>query len=163
MDPGRQGRSRRQAGRTACRRGQRTRPGPRPSSVGAPRARSSAPPTGGTGGSPGNVGAPCPHGVHLMALSNWKGEQAIRPAVVNRKSWGGNFSWAGADTQEVLSSVLATARLQGKDPISVLVPLLRSATPRVADLILPGVGEGEWRQIPQPAHLARPARAPERT
>lgn len=30
---------------------------------------------------------------------NWKGEQAIRPAVVNRKSWGGNFTWGGADTQ----------------------------------------------------------------
>jgi len=95
-----------------------------------------------------------------VEATNWKGEQAIRPAVVNRKSWGGNFSWAGADTQEVLSSVLATARLQGKDPISVLVPLLTSATPRVADLILPDVGEGEWRQIPEPAQLARPARAP---
>jgi transposase len=95
-----------------------------------------------------------------VEATNWKGEQAIRPAVVNRKSWGGNFTWAGADTQEVLTSVLATARAQGKDPISVLVPLLRSPTPRLADLILPGVGEGQWRQIPAPAHLARPARAP---
>jgi transposase len=95
-----------------------------------------------------------------VEATNWKGEQAIRPAVVNRKSWGGNFTWAGADTQEVLSSVLATARLQGRDPISVLVPLLTSPTPRLADLILPGVGEGEWRQVPQPAVLARPARAP---
>jgi len=95
-----------------------------------------------------------------VEATNWKGEQAIRPAVVNRKSWGGNFTWAGADTQEVLTSVLATARAQGKDPISVLVSLLRSPTPRLADLILPGVGEGEWRQIPEPAHLARPARAP---
>ena len=40
-----------------------------------------------------------------VEATNWKGEQAIRPAVVNRKSWGGNFTWAGADTQEVLSSV----------------------------------------------------------
>jgi transposase len=95
-----------------------------------------------------------------VEATNWKGEQAIRPAVVNRKSWGGNFTWAGADTQEVLSSVLATARAQGKDPISVLVPLLRSPTPRLADLTLPGVGEGDWRQVPEPAQLARPARAP---
>jgi len=95
-----------------------------------------------------------------VEATNWKGEQAIRPAVVNRKSWGGNFSWAGADTQEVLTSVLATARAQGKDPISVLVPLLTSPTSRLADLMLPGVDEGEWRQIPEPAHLARPARAP---
>jgi len=95
-----------------------------------------------------------------VEATNWKGEQAIRPAVVNRKSWGGNFTWAGADTQEVLSSVLATARAQGKDPISVLVPLLRSPTPRLADLTLPGVGEEDWRQVPEPAQLARPARAP---
>ena len=95
-----------------------------------------------------------------VEATNWKGEQAIRPAVVNRKSWGGNFTWAGADTQEVLTSVLATARAEGKDPISVLVPLLTSPTPRLADLILPGVGDGEWQQIPEPAQLARPARAP---
>lgn len=95
-----------------------------------------------------------------VEATNWKGEQAIRPAVVNRKSWGGNFTWAGADTQEVLSSVLATARLQGRDPISVLVPVLTSPTPRLADLTLPGVGNGEWRQIPEPASFVRPARAP---
>src|SRR5262249_2032152 len=28
--------------------------------------------------------------------TNWEAEQAIRPAVVNRKVWGGNRSWAGA-------------------------------------------------------------------
>jgi hypothetical protein len=53
---------------------------------------------------------------------------------VNRKPCGGNFTWADADIQEVFSSVLVTARLQGKDPISILVPLLTSPTPRLADL-----------------------------
>jgi transposase len=95
-----------------------------------------------------------------VEATNWKGEQAIRPAVVNRKSWGGNFTWGGADTQEVLTSLLATARLQGKDPISILVPLLTSSTPRLADLDLPGVGDREWQQIPAPAQLARPTRGP---
>ncbi|MBF6607070.1 MAG: IS66 family transposase, partial [Chloroflexi bacterium] len=30
--------------------------------------------------------------------TNWRGEQAIRPAVVNRKVWGGNRTWRGAAT-----------------------------------------------------------------
>jgi transposase len=33
--------------------------------------------------------------------TNWEGEQAIRPAVVNRKVWGGNRTWVGAHAQEV--------------------------------------------------------------
>ena len=28
--------------------------------------------------------------------TNWEGEQAIRPVVVNRKVWGGNRTWVGA-------------------------------------------------------------------
>jgi transposase len=91
---------------------------------------------------------------------NWKAEQAIRPLVVNRKSWGGNFSWEGAATQAVLSSVIATARVQGKDPIEILVPLLRSPTPRLADLELPGIDEGEWRTVPVPAQLLPASRSP---
>ena len=47
-----------------------------------------------------------------------------------------------------------------KAPIKVLHPLLTSPTPRLADLTLPGVGEGEWRLIPEPAQMARPARGP---
>src|SRR5262249_1312485 len=35
--------------------------------------------------------------------SNWEAEQAIRPAVVNRKVWGGNRTEAGARAQGVLS------------------------------------------------------------
>jgi transposase len=29
--------------------------------------------------------------------TNWRAEQAIRPAVVNRKVWGGNRTWVGPD------------------------------------------------------------------
>ena len=44
--------------------------------------------------------------------TNWRAEQAIRPAVVNRKVWGGNRTEAGAVAQSMLMSVLATCRQQ---------------------------------------------------
>jgi transposase len=44
--------------------------------------------------------------------TNWKAEQAIRPAVVNRKVWGGNRTGAGARAQGVLMSVFETCRRQ---------------------------------------------------
>jgi transposase len=31
-----------------------------------------------------------------MDATNWRGEQAIRPAVVNHQVWGGNRTWTGA-------------------------------------------------------------------
>ncbi|HEX4144411.1 MAG TPA: IS66 family transposase [Pirellulales bacterium] len=40
--------------------------------------------------------------------TNYRAEQALRPAVVNRKVWGGNRTWAGARAQAVLMSVLRT-------------------------------------------------------
>lgn len=52
--------------------------------------------------------------------TNWRGEQAIRGAVVNRKVWGGNRTWPGAQTQSVLMSVLNTLRLRGADAIDWL-------------------------------------------
>lgn len=46
--------------------------------------------------------------------TNWEAERAIRPAVVNRKVWGGNRTWVGAHAQEVLMSVLETCRRAGR-------------------------------------------------
>jgi transposase len=40
--------------------------------------------------------------------TNWRAEQALRPAVVNRKVSGGNRSCRGAQTQQILSSVIQT-------------------------------------------------------
>ncbi len=57
--------------------------------------------------------------------TNWRAEQAIRPAVVNRKVWGGNRTWAGAAAQAVLMTVLFTARKRGQDAMAVLSQLLR--------------------------------------
>ena len=41
-----------------------------------------------------------------LDATTWRAEHALRPAVVNRKVWGGNRTWAGADAQGMLSSVL---------------------------------------------------------
>lgn len=73
-----------------------------------------------------------------VQATNWRAEHAIRPAVVCRKAWGGNRTWTGAQTWQVLSSVLATAHLQQRDPVALLVPLLRAPSPVLADLAIPG-------------------------
>jgi transposase len=72
-----------------------------------------------------------------VEATNWRAEHAIRPAVVTRKVWGGNRTWTGAGTWQTLASVLATATIQQRDPIQVLMPLLRAPTPIVADLAIP--------------------------
>ena len=64
--------------------------------------------------------------------ANWRAEQAIRPAVVNRKTYGGNRTENGARTQSVLTSFLVTARQQGHDAIELLVELARAPAPTLA-------------------------------
>ena len=73
-----------------------------------------------------------------MQATNWRAEHAIRPAVVCRKAWGGNRTWTGAVTWQVLSSILATAHLQQRDPVMLLLPLLRAPGTVLADLAIPG-------------------------
>jgi len=69
--------------------------------------------------------------------TNWRGEQGVRPAVVNRKVWGGNRSDAGAETQGRMMTFLRTAHQQGADAITLLVDLARAPNPGVvAGLIL---------------------------
>ena len=67
--------------------------------------------------------------------TNWRAEQALRPAVVNRKVWGGNRTWAGAWAQSVLTSILATARLLGRDAVQFLSQLLRATIGREPALL----------------------------
>lgn len=50
--------------------------------------------------------------------TNWRAEQALRPAVVNRKVSGGNRSSRGAETQQILSSVIQTARVRDLHPLT---------------------------------------------
>jgi len=58
--------------------------------------------------------------------TNWQAEQAIRPAVVNRKVWGGNRTWAGAHAQEVLMSVLETCKRAGRSALEFVSQTLRA-------------------------------------
>jgi transposase len=58
--------------------------------------------------------------------TNWKAEQAIRPAVVNRKVWGGNRTWVGAGAQQVLMSVFETCRRHARPVLDFVSRTLRS-------------------------------------
>lgn len=60
--------------------------------------------------------------------TNYRGEQAIRPAVVNRKVWGGNRTDRGAHAEGVLKSVFRTANQLGYDSIDFLTKTLRAPT-----------------------------------
>jgi hypothetical protein len=66
-----------------------------------------------------------------VQATNWRAEQAIRPAVVNRKNWGGNRTRHGADTQQILMSVIRTAPQQNTDPVALLADLQRQPAPTV--------------------------------
>jgi len=66
-----------------------------------------------------------------LDATNWRAEQAIRPAVVNRKVWGGNRTVAGAEAQSILMSVLRTCVQQHRDPLHFLSRILRGQRPRL--------------------------------
>ena len=63
--------------------------------------------------------------------TNWRAEHAIRPAVVNRKICGGNRTPRGAQTQQVLTSVVRTAHQRRLDLNEVFATLLRAPCPLV--------------------------------
>lgn len=73
--------------------------------------------------------------LHVPGLpaTNHRAEQAIRPAVVNRKVWGGNRTWDGAIAQGTIGTVFGTARRQHRDPVELVQEVLRSPV----ELILP--------------------------
>lgn len=52
--------------------------------------------------------------------TSWRAEQALRPAVVNRKVWGGNRTPAGAQVQSILMTVLGTLERQACPVLEVL-------------------------------------------
>jgi transposase len=71
--------------------------------------------------------------------TNFRAEQAIRPAVVNRKIWGGNRTETGAAAQSILMSILFTARNQGREGMSFVSEVLR-ALPHQRPLLLAASG-----------------------
>ena len=74
-----------------------------------------------------------------LDATNHEAERAIRWMVIARKVWGGNRTWAGAQTQQILVSVLRTSWQQDKDPFPRLVRLLRSPGTEILDIV-PGAG-----------------------
>lgn len=69
----------------------------------------------------------------VLEATNWQAEQAIRPAVVNRKVWGGNRTAAGAQAQSIVMSVLETCRRHSRSVVDYLSQTLRAA----GNLLLP--------------------------
>ena len=67
--------------------------------------------------------------------TNWRAEQAIRPAVVTRKVCGGNRTRRGADTQQVLASVVRTARQRRLDPRALITTMLCAREPVVPEAL----------------------------
>lgn len=61
-----------------------------------------------------------------LDATNNAAERAIRALIGARKNWGGNRTLNGARAQAVLTSLLQTARQQGKNPFDVVVELLCS-------------------------------------
>jgi hypothetical protein len=59
----------------------------------------------------------------------------MRILVMIRKNWGGNRTEQGARVQAVLTSILCTAKQQDKDVFALLVELLRSAKPKLLDIL----------------------------
>lgn len=64
-----------------------------------------------------------------LEATDWMGEQAMRPAVVNRKVWGGSRTENGADAQGVLTSVLRTCSQRGIDSFNFLADTFRGLAP----------------------------------
>ena len=66
--------------------------------------------------------------------TNRLGEQAMRPAVVNRKVWGGNRTQNGADAQGRLLTILQTCVKRAVDAVDYLSRALRAppdAVPKI--------------------------------
>ena len=59
-----------------------------------------------------------------LDATNNAAERAIRALIGARKNWGGNRTQNGARAQAVLTSILQTAKQQGKNPFEVVVELL---------------------------------------
>lgn len=64
-----------------------------------------------------------------VEATNWPAEHAIRPAVVNRKSCGGNRTRRGATAQAVLMSLLRTCQQNDLNSISAMTTIVRAPRP----------------------------------
>jgi len=67
----------------------------------------------------------------LTVLTNQWAEQAMCPAVVNRKVWGGNRTWAGTQAQSILMSVIRTCGQRAVEPFAFLLEVLCRPQPQL--------------------------------
>jgi transposase len=89
-----------------------------------------------------------------LEATNNVSERAIRALISARKNWGGNRTPRGARAQAVLTSILQTAKQQGKKPFDVLVELLCARDKyKILDVVPP------TRETPQDSLPASPPRA----
>jgi transposase len=70
-----------------------------------------------------------------LDATNNAAERAIRGMVIARKVWGGNRTWEGARTHQILASVLRTCWQQGKDAFARCVKLLHATRPVILDIV----------------------------
>jgi transposase len=70
-----------------------------------------------------------------LDATNHEAERAVRWMVIARKVWGGNRTWAGAQTQQILVSLMRTCWQQDKDPFARLSLLLRSPGAQILDIV----------------------------
>lgn len=75
-----------------------------------------------------------------LDATNNAAERAIRGMVIARKVWGGNRTWEGARTQQILASVLRTCWQQGKDAFTRCVSLLCAPRAVILDIVPPNTG-----------------------
>ncbi|MCI0557961.1 MAG: IS66 family transposase [Nitrososphaera sp.] len=72
-----------------------------------------------------------------LPATNYPAEQAIRPAVITRKICGGNRSWKGAFTQQIILSFIRTCRLQNRNVSEILIRAMRLKHPLPPTFLIP--------------------------
>jgi transposase len=94
-----------------------------------------------------------------LNATNNAAERAIRALIGARKNWGGNRTRNGAHAQAVLTSLLQTAKQQGKNPFDVMVDLLCSREPRPILDLVPSTQATHSDSSPAPPLVVAPNRA----
>jgi transposase len=67
--------------------------------------------------------------------TNHKAEQAVRPAVANRKVWGGNRTDVGGKAQSILMSVIRTTTQRGMEALDFISSTVKACIGRQPQII----------------------------
>lgn len=74
-----------------------------------------------------------------VEATNWRGEHAMRAAIMVRKCCGGgNWTQAGAEAQVILMSLLRTCHQKALDVREVFSEILRAPQPQPNILLIDG-------------------------